>query len=132
MRITLLMASIALLTACSRATSAPADVKVGQSIQLAEGQSAMVSNTSVVVQFVSANDSRCPSDVVCVSAGEAVISLSLAGAAASRTDTVRLVKQPRAVTYGGFVFEATDLQPYPKSTGPVSTKTLTLRIGTAP
>ena len=132
MRITLFMASIALLTACSRATSAPADVKVGQSIQLAEGQSAMVSNTSVVVQFVSANDSRCPSDVVCVSAGEAVISLSLAGAAASRTDTVRLVKQPRAVTYGGFVFEATDLQPYPRSTGPVSTKTLTLRIGTAP
>ena len=132
MHITLFMASIALLTACSRATSAPADVKVGQSIQLAEGQSAMVSNTSVVVQFVSANDSRCPSDVVCVSAGEAVISLSLAGAAASRTDTVRLVKQPRAVTYGGFVFEATDLQPYPKSTGPVSTKTLTLRIGTAP
>ena len=132
MHITLFMASIALLTACSRATSAPADVKAGQSIQLAEGQSAMVSNTSVVVQFVSANDSRCPSDVVCVSAGEAVISLSLAGAAASRTDTVRLVKQPRAVTYGGFVFEATDLQPYPKSTGPVSTKTLTLRIGTAP
>ena len=132
MRITLFMASIALLTACSRATSAPADVKVGQSIQLAEGQSAMVSNTSVVVQFVSANDSRCPSDVVCVSAGEAVISLSLAGAAASRTDTVRLVKQPHVVTYGGFVFEATDLQPYPKSTGPVSTKTLTLRIGTAP
>ena len=111
MRITLFMASIALLTACSRATSAPADVKVGQSIQLAEGQSAMVSNTSVVVQFVSANDSRCPSDVVCVSAGEAVISLSLAGAAAGRTDTVRLVKQPHAVTYGGFVFEALDLQP---------------------
>ena len=132
MRTTLFIASISLLAACSRAASAPADVKAGQSILLAEGQSATVSNSTVVVRFVSANDSRCPSDVVCVSAGEAVISLSLAGAAASRTDTVRLVKQPRAVTYGGFVFEATDLQPYPKSTGPVSTKTLTLRIGTAP
>ena len=132
MRTTVFIASIALLAACSRAASAPADVKAGQSIVLAEGQSAMVSSSTVVVRFVSANDSRCPSDVVCVSAGEAVISLSLAGAGAGRTDTVRLVKQPSAVTYGGFVFEATDLQPYPKSTGPVSTKTLTLRIGTAP
>ena len=132
MRTTLFIASIALLAACSRAASAPADVKAGQSILLAEGQSATVSNSTVVVRFVSANDSRCPSDVVCVSAGEAVISLSLAGAGASRTDTVRLVKQPGAVTYGGFVFEATDLQPYPKSTGPASAKTLTLRIGTAP
>ena len=132
MRTTVFIASIALLAACSRAASAPADVKAGQSIVLAEGRSAMVSSSTVVVRFVSANDSRCPSDVVCVSAGEAVISLSLAGAGASRTDTVRLVKQPSAVTYGGFVFEATDLQPYPKSTGPVSAKTLTLRVGSAP
>ena len=132
MRTTVFIASIALLAACSRAASAPADVKAGQSIVLAEGQSAMVSSSTVVVRFVSANDSRCPSDVVCVSAGEAVISLSLAGAGAGRTDTVRLVKQPSAVTYGGFVFEAADLQPYPKSTGPVSAKTLTLRVGSAP
>ena len=132
MRTPLLLASIALLAACSRATSAPAEVKAGQSIQLAEGQSARVGNSTVTVQFVTANDSRCPSDVVCVSAGEAVISLALAGAGANRTETVRLVKQPSAVTYGGFVFEALDLQPYPRSTGPVSAKTLTLRIGTAP
>ena len=130
MRTTLFIASVALLAACSRATSAPADVKAGQSVMLAEGQSARVSSSNVVVRFVSANDSRCPSDVVCVSAGEALILLSLAGAGASRTDTVRLVKQPSAVTYGGFVFEALDLQPYPRSTGPVSGKTLTLRIGT--
>ena len=130
MRTPILIASLALLGACARATSAPADVKAGQSILLSEGQSARVSNSNVVVQFVAANDSRCPSDVVCVSAGEAVIALALSGAGASRTDTVRLVKQPSAVTYGGYVFDALDLQPYPRSQGPVPAKALTLRVST--
>ncbi|MEP7000803.1 MAG: hypothetical protein ABI969_10015, partial [bacterium] len=91
----------------------------GQSFQLVEGQYARVSNTTVALQFVGANDSRCPSDVVCIAAGEAVIALAFNGAGADRTDTLKLVTKPNSTTYGGYLFEATDLLPYPKSQGTV-------------
>ena len=128
MRTSFLVITMSLAAACSRATSAPLDVSPGQSIQLAEGDYAKVSNSTVVLRFVSANDSRCPSDVVCISAGDAVIALTFSGAGAQRTDTLRLVTKPTSTMYGGYVFEATDLQPYPKSQGPASAKILTLRV----
>jgi hypothetical protein len=118
---------LVVVAACSRATSAPSDVSPGQSIQLAEGDYARVSSSTILLQFVRANDSRCPSDVVCVSAGEALIAITFNGAGAERTDTLRLMK-PNTATYGGYVFEATDLQPYPKSQGQIPGRTLTLRV----
>ena len=114
--------------ACSRATSAPIEVVPGQSVQLPEGASAVVSSDAVRVRFVGAGDSRCPSDVVCITAGDAVIVLALAGAGAERTDTVYLSRPPRSVRYGAYRFEAVDLQPYPVSQGPRASKTLTLRV----
>jgi hypothetical protein len=100
-------------------------------VQLATGETAAVTPGSVRVQFVGVNDSRCPSDVVCVQAGDAMIILGFSGAAAERTDTLYLVRQPRAVTYGGYRFEAVDVQPYPRSAGQTPAKTLTLRVGSA-
>ena len=127
-----LVALLALLAACSRATSSPVEVIPGQTTQLQERQSVRVSNSSVLVQFVGANDSRCPSDVVCVWAGEAAIALWFSGAGTERADTLRLGMKPTATTYGGYQFEATDLQPYPKSQAQSATRTLTLRVSTAP
>jgi hypothetical protein len=118
---------LVLLAACSRATSGPSQVNPGQSIQLAEGEYAQVNDSPVTLQFVRANDSRCPSDVVCVSAGEALITLAFNGAGAEKTDTLRIVK-PKLASYGGYLFEASDLQPYPKSQGQIPGKTLTLRV----
>ena len=124
----LLLVLLAPLSGCSRATSAPLDVVPGQSTQLAERQFARVSNSTVLVQFVGANDSRCPSDVVCVWAGEAAIALAFSGTGSERADTLHLGMKPTAVTYGGYLFEATALQPYPRSQGPNTPKQLTLRV----
>ena len=124
----LALASLISVAACSRATSAPVEVMAGQSVQLAEGQSASVNRDAVRVRFVGANDSRCPSDVVCVTAGDAAILLALSGAGATRTDTVYLVRTPRSTSYGTFRFEAVDLQPYPVSQGIRPARTLTLRV----
>ena len=117
---------------CSRAISEPSDVAPGHEVDLRAGQSAQVSNTSVAVTFDGANDSRCPSDVTCVWAGEALIRLRLSGAGADRTDTVKINAQPRATTYGGYRFEVVSLLPYPVSTAMNATQTLRIAVSAAP
>ena len=128
----LLATTLLALAACSRATSAPTEARVDQTVDLVAGEAAQVEQSAVIVRFVGVNDSRCPSDVVCVSAGEAVITLLLSGAGADRTETVYLLREPKAVTYGGYRFEAVGVAPYPKSTGQSGTRTLTLRVTRAP
>ncbi|MEO8335781.1 MAG: hypothetical protein ABI664_12465 [bacterium] len=122
------MAAALSIAACAGITSAPHDVSVGQSVELSVGESANVTPGSVRVQFVNVADSRCPSDVVCVTAGDAMIVVAFNGAGADRTDTLYLVRQPKSVTYGGYRFEATDVQPYPKSSEQQPSKTLILKV----
>lgn len=118
-----------LFSACSRATSGPGDVADRQ-IALAEGESARVSNT--VVQLVSLQDSRCPSDVVCITAGDVVIVLAFTGVDGFRTDTLRLTAEPRVTTYAGLAFQPTDVAPYPNTKARAASTTLTLRVTAAP
>ena len=125
---TIAAGAFCILTSCSRPSSAPREANPGDAIDLVIGESVAVRNTATRVLFVGANDSRCPSDVVCVTAGDAAIVLSFSGNAGARTDTLYLVRQPKTLTYGGFVFEAAGLQPYPKSTGTRTLQTLTLRV----
>ncbi|MEP6729026.1 MAG: hypothetical protein ABJE10_00245 [bacterium] len=118
--------------ACSRATTETRDVSAGQNVQLGVGESATVTPGAVRVQFAAVNDSRCPSDVVCIQAGDAMIILALSGAGADRTDTLYLVRQPRSVSYGGYRFDAVNVQPYPRTTDQSPAKTLELHVATAP
>lgn len=127
------MAAAALiLGACARPSSAPLEASPGDSVEVAVGESVAVRGSSARVLFVGANDSRCPSDVVCVTAGDAVIVLAFSGDAGARTDTIYLVRQPRSVNYAGYRFEAAGLNPYPKSTGPRPSPVLSLRILSLP
>lgn len=129
MRASSLVALLAL--SCARATSEPTEAVPGQPVQLAAGEAVRVSGTTVEVRFTGANDSRCPSDVTCVTAGDAGIILAFSGAGAERIDTLWLVRQPRMTVYGAHRFEATALNPYPRSTGTGGTKVLTLRVDRA-
>jgi hypothetical protein len=116
------------LSACASITSAPLEVSPGQTVQLSVGDAAAVTPGSVRVQFANLNDSRCPSDVVCIQAGDAMIILAFNGAGADHTDTLYLNRQPRNVNYGGYRFDAVDVQPIPLSTGQQAPKRLTLRV----
>jgi len=122
------MAAAVSIAACAGITSAPRDVTVGQSVELGVGETANVTPGSVRVQLANVNDSRCPSDVVCVSAGDAMIILAFSGSGADRIDTLYLVKPPKSVTYGGYRFEAVDVQPYPKTSQQQASKTLVLKV----
>ncbi len=131
-------AAVVALGACSRITSAPIDARVDQTVDLATGEAARVENSSVIVRFTGANDSRCPSDVVCVTAGDAAISLLLSGSGADRVSVVYLTAgastatRPASTVYGAYRFEAVALVPYPKSTVTNPDRTVTLRITRAP
>jgi hypothetical protein len=129
-RSTAVIAAALALSACASMTSAPLEVSPGQTVQLSVGETAAVTPGSVRVQFANVNDSRCPSDVVCIQAGDAMIILTFNGAGAERTDTLYLNRQPRSVNYGGYRFDAVDVLPVPLSTGQQPSKKLTLRVST--
>ena len=92
-------------------------VQPGRQFDLALGQSAQVQGSSVAVRFGSvAEDSRCPSDVQCVWAGNAALRLTFASFNASSIEaTVNTTLDPKSVSYGGFLFRLVGLRPVPKS-----------------
>jgi hypothetical protein len=126
------LCTLVLLAACSQATSPRIEARVGESVDLTLGQVARVQNSSVTVRFSGVDDSRCPLEVLCVTAGDAVITLLLSGAGSERWEVVHRVREPKAATYGGYRFEASALAPYPSTNAPGVPKTLTLRITQAP
>lgn len=128
----LLACTFLVVAACSRATSSPLEARIDQTVDLVAGEAAQVENSAVVVRFAGVNDSRCPSDVVCVTAGDAAIALLLTGAGPDRAETIYLMREPKAVTYSGYRFEAVGVAPYPRSTGQGGARTLTMRITRAP
>jgi hypothetical protein len=121
----LLLALLATTSACmstsqpSPAVGAPGSIEVsaGQSFDLAAGQEAQIRDTPVTVRFISVNqDSRCPSDVQCVWAGDATVRLGLSSSTATSTETsIHTNIEPRVAVYSGYQIKAVGLKPAPKS-----------------
>jgi hypothetical protein len=127
-----LILGMVLSASCSRSTStAPVEVRPGQSLPLKQGDAAQVHGTPVIVRIAGINESRCPSDVVCIQAGDAAVVLELSGAGGERTDTLYLRRQPHGVTYGAYRFDLADVQPYPISTRRDVAQVATLRLSSA-
>ncbi len=121
------IAALAACVACAGAASGPKSAQVGEAFALLVGESAGVAQTSIVVRVASVSESRCPTDVVCVHAGDAAVALTFRGAGAERTDTLYLMREPRSVGYGSFRFALVDVQPVPRTSAPPSPKTATIR-----
>ena len=119
---------LGLLASCARAGTGPPEP--AQDIVLSVGESALVAGVTVRVAAV--EDSRCPSDVVCITSGDVVVLLAYSGAGAARTDTLRLNTTPRTSAYGGLVFQPTTITPYPDTRAGATTKTVTLHVTPAP
>ena len=87
-------------------------------IALRVGQEARVGGTVLLVTFLGVtNDSRCPSDVMCVWAGNAAVAIATRVAMGP---TVRHVLNttldPRSADVGGYRVTLAGLRPYPVST----------------
>jgi hypothetical protein len=125
------MAVAVLLAGCGSGERAPiepsasqdgarVDVVVGQPFTLKIGQTAAVAGTDLTIGFIGVPaDSRCPTDVQCVWAGNARVALRAAG---GNVD-LNTHEQPRASQLGRYQLELTALSPDPKSTESIAPST---------
>jgi len=97
-------------TAPSQQSPPPA---AARTVVLAVGQSAALTPSMVLRVDQVVGDSRCPSDVTCVWAGEVTIALSLESGSGSQA--FRLSDSAKSVTVQGLRFTLLSVEPYPRS-----------------
>jgi hypothetical protein len=88
-------------------------VKAGDEFDLSPSQSAVVDGGAVTLTFVKVNeDSRCPTDVQCVWAGDvaAAITLGVAGGEKSPT-TIHTNIDPKTTIAGAYKVEVVNVKP---------------------
>jgi len=92
-------------------------VQPNRQFDLAMGQEARIQGSAVTVRLVSVGeDSRCPVDVQCVWAGNAVVRLSLTSTQeASKDAPLNTTLDPKSTQYGGFTIQLVGLKPAPRS-----------------
>lgn len=106
--------------ACSPNPTAPsAVVEVGQRFEIAPGAAVSVKDAELVVRFERVvNDSRCPGDATCITAGEAVLAFTLSRPG-DRADPLSIsTASPRRHVVGGFALVLAELAPYPFASRP--------------
>ena len=95
-----------------------------QNLYLATCTSKTVSGEKITVCFNSLNDSRCPSDLVCVWSGVGIAKFTLIkkGVSYPFTLTTLPVFHPYSsdTVVAGYKFHLVNILPYPKSSSPVS------------
>jgi hypothetical protein len=93
-------------------------------LKLSPGQEVAVARTKLRIKFTAVeNDSRCPSDVNCVWAGNAAVKLELSGLGKGKSVTLNTSKAGQFVSetiYQGYKVKLLDLSPYPRSTQKIS------------
>ncbi len=103
-----------LLVSCA---STLTQVASNADFELEPGKPVQLAGTGVRVTFLAVvSDSRCPVDVVCVTAGDAEIRLSVVGEGEDRTVSLHTTQEPRSVTIGAVRIELFGLAPSPRST----------------
>lgn len=118
------LAALAVIgTGCSTAVGTTESVlprtltaAVGRDIALAPGEVAQLPDGFAVRFDRIAEDSRCPEDVVCVTAGDAIAELRRVGeGSAVRVSVLGTFETPRQADLGDYVVEVIDLTPPPNT-----------------
>jgi hypothetical protein len=105
---------------CAGSPGAPSG-PVDERMTLAPGQTAPVPSMSIQLRFVGVSgDSRCPADVVCIQAGDAIVQLDLLrpNGAVERLELHTGSTLP--VRHGMFTIALVELTPYPLSSRLIS------------
>lgn len=98
-----------LLTACAPSLTA---IPAGSEFELSPGATVQLAGTGVALTMIDvANDSRCPIDVVCVTAGDADVRFRVRGEGSDSTVSLHLMREPKGVTVGAVRIELMDLAP---------------------
>jgi hypothetical protein len=111
----------AALVACSEE---PAGPKPGESFTLAVGDRVVLDTVHATVRFLAVSqDSRCPSQVQCVWAGDGAVVLEIAPAEADAAeDTLHTNEEsgPPSALLGRYELTLLQLNPYPETPGQIS------------
>lgn len=120
---------LGLLVCCGPPSSNPQQVNAGQPFKLSPGESAMTANNELTITFNSViSDSRCPSDAMCIQAGEAKVSLTLQSSQGSQDVELSTAGDNNQLAYGGYVVQLKDLEPYPISSKPIAPETYEMTL----
>jgi hypothetical protein len=122
-------AAVVALTACTTPNNAitpsgPAGsdvVNIDRDFDLKAGQTARVDGTGLTISFVAVpEDSRGPTDVVCVWAGNGAVSLSITDDTGAKNSVVlNTTVSPRSVRNSGYEISLSGLKPAPKQGSPI-------------
>lgn len=116
-----IIVSVLCLMGCG--TTEPSEVPVGQAFDLAVSKTQAVNGGLRVTFLRVSDDSRCPTDVVCVWAGDAALQVRVE---ASRSEPITGVlhtsKPDEPILAAGFELRVRGLRPAPVSTRPIDPK----------
>jgi hypothetical protein len=118
MRRVALVIVAAVLAACSSGGSGPTGSgnpsPSGQSVSVAVGGEAVVPGTQVTIRFREVTeDSRCPSNVVCVWEGNGQVALTLSTPSDAREVLLNTTSEPRRIDFAGSRIALASLAPSP-------------------
>ena len=113
--------SLLVVTSLACAGVAPSAVQsIGQEFTIAAGKSASIQEANLVVRFDRvSNDSRCPSDAQCISAGDATVHISVAVGSGSAQAFELHTDGTRDIALGRYRLTLVELKPLPTSARPV-------------
>jgi hypothetical protein len=116
--------------ACGEVTG-PSAARLAEPFVLGVGEVALIEPQNLLVGFESvSSDSRCPSDVDCITAGDAAVELWLRRPPSAReTRSVHSdASQGASAEYDGFEVELLSLEPLPRSDAPVAADAYRARL----
>jgi|SoiMethySBSTD1v2_1073268.scaffolds.fasta_scaffold2708104_2 hypothetical protein len=127
-------ASLVLVALACSAVS-PDAPSLDRDFELRAGATARIDGSDLTVRFDGVpNDSRCPTDVQCISAGDATVELHVSGGgAADASHEVHTHDEPHEARHGAWSVVLVKLEPRPVSTRPTprGDYLVTLRVSRA-
>lgn len=112
-------AAIAALVGAACAAS-PTAIRLDQDFELKVGETVFLPGNVARLSFQAVTgDSRCPTDVVCVWAGSALVVLRLQHSTTDTVATVDAVQGTRELVAGGYRIEVRELKPQPHAGQPI-------------
>ena len=102
-------------TGCTKPIQ-PTVVYPGLPFTITTGRAVEITGSLTVTFNRVISDSRCPTDVVCISAGDAVVSLTLADSASRVERELHTAGDLTQTKFSSYTIRLVDLTPYPRST----------------
>ncbi|HEX6067671.1 MAG TPA: hypothetical protein VFZ05_02615 [Nitrososphaera sp.] len=120
-RAVVVLATVALLSAALAQAQESVTAELDTPFELQVGQQAVIESEDVAVTFVEvAGDSRCPSDVVCIWQGQAMVTVAVEVDGEDMGEQTLIIgaNPSPSAAFGQYSVRLVGLEPYPQSSAP--------------